>query len=614
MASSRRLPVSYNVSTYGAAGQGRDYTSLATWEVATGNNLVTATKGEVLECYDDAATFNDSRDFYGAVTNSDYFRVIKPAAGQGHDGTPNNGVNFTLTTGQSMEVRESYFSIQDLIVHYSTGNCGIELKQQYSSAIGCIIKGAFTQGSFLFGDTNTYAINCLGIDGYRPFRVNLTVGKTAYLYNCTAVDSTIGFNSVLGTSYAIAKNCCACDCTTDFDGTWTKTTCYEGDTTVFANQAVDDYHLFHADSSCIDAGTDLSADATYAFDDDIDGDTRTRWDIGFDEGGPWGSRRMPLAYNTSTYGAVGFGRDYTALATWEAATDTNLVTATAGEVLECYDDAASFNDSVTIEGATTNTRYFRVIKPAEGQGHNGTPNNGVTFSISSGDEVFHIKEHSASIHDIIGQNTGSGETVFGGSTDYRAIFVGCIAFDSPSITLAGFGCNQGTTPHEGDLTYINCLALNCARGFRVNTDNTNLCYNCSAVDCGTGFVRVRGTCIAKNCIACDCTTDFDGSWTKTTCYEGDATVFVNQANDDCHLAEADTTCRGNGTDLSADGTYAFDDDIDGETRSAWDIGFDEYSVLGWSNIAFVNTIGQADIGFFMGIAKDNIAVIDSITV
>ncbi|MBU1557849.1 hypothetical protein KKC45_02710, partial [Patescibacteria group bacterium] len=45
----------------------------------------------------------------------------------------------------------------------------------------------------------------------------------------------------------------------------------------------EDYHISSSDISALDAGTDLSADANLAFATDIDGDTRSTWDIGADE-------------------------------------------------------------------------------------------------------------------------------------------------------------------------------------------------------------------------------------------------------------------------------------------------------------------------------------------
>jgi len=55
-------------------------------------------------------------------------------------------------------------------------------------------------------------------------------------------------------------------------------------TFTFVDAANDDYHLDSADAGAKGFGTDLSADADYPFDWDVDGDTRgTTWDIGFDQ-------------------------------------------------------------------------------------------------------------------------------------------------------------------------------------------------------------------------------------------------------------------------------------------------------------------------------------------
>ena len=62
---------------------------------------------------------------------------------------------------------------------------------------------------------------------------------------------------------------------------------------------------------------------------------------------------------------------------------------------------------------------------------------------------------------------------------------------------------------------------------------------------------------------------------------GDAT-FENEGTDDFHLGSGDTAARGKGTDLSSDADLVVTDDIDGDTRSAWDVGADEYTASGTS--------------------------------
>lgn len=283
------------------------------------------------------------------------------------------------------------------------------------------------------------------------------------------------------------------------------------------------------------------------------------------------SRRLPVSYNTSTYGGAGLGRDYTVLATWEAATDINLVTATMGEVLECYDDA-DFTDNVELAGAITSSSYFRVIKPASGQGHNGTPTVGVNFTRSDGDTL-KISEHNGQIQDIIAfatSTTINTQCFVVTSGCQYCWFVGCIG----KITTSS---NQAFIIQNLLSGAVNCLAYESAIGFRSNFSGVGAkFYNCTAYGCGTGFEATAGAPIAKNCVAEGNTTNWFGTWTKTTCTDEDGVVFVNTATDDYHLDSTDTAAKDQGTDLSADATYAFDDDIDGDTRSgSWDIGFDE---------------------------------------
>ena len=100
MATARGVPANPNTSTYGTGGAGRDYTSLQTWESATDNNLVTANAGEILDCFDDAASFTDNFSSGGmtdGVTDATRFRVVRGSSADRHDGTSNNGVHFTPT-------------------------------------------------------------------------------------------------------------------------------------------------------------------------------------------------------------------------------------------------------------------------------------------------------------------------------------------------------------------------------------------------------------------------------------------------------------------------------------------------------------------------------------
>ena len=299
------------------------------------------------------------------------------------------------------------------------------------------------------------------------------------------------------------------------------------------------------------------------------------------------SRRTATNENISTYGAGGSGRDYTALTTWELATDIDLVTATQSEVLECYDDAAEFNDRSNFGGATTNSSYFRIIRPAGTigtggwQGNDGTPNNGVKFHNQAASNGWNISEDYFSIQDIIYQmtNPNTGNTIGISMLNTGNLLVGVIGVD---ITSAD-GTARGIRLRDGGLA-VNCININCDNfGFQYDTGNC-IFYNCTSVNNGgDGFNdggAISATC--KNCLADGNSQDFDagGSYTLTNNNaSGDATApgtsprinqtftFVAAGSNDYHLTSSDTGAHTFGADLSADGVFAFDDDIDGDIRT-----------------------------------------------
>lgn len=308
------------------------------------------------------------------------------------------------------------------------------------------------------------------------------------------------------------------------------------------------------------------------------------------------SRHVATNENISTGGNNTRDYDLTngELSNWEEATDIELVTALQSEVLECYDDAVSFDDYVDLEGATTSSSYFRIIRPASGEGHDGTPNNGVTFSTTNY-YCLVIKEANSQIQDIIAKvnaNWANPARVFWGLYGASIAFIGCIAVDSSNV---GDGYIVGFQSYDGGTVYfVNCLVHNMttpANGFRSQgVGCTAYVYNCTVDDCDYGLAQITvSTFIAKNCISSNNgNVDWYGTIAKTTCTaEGVTMTYANEAGDDFHTSDSDTVDQG--TDLSADSNYAFDDDINdgvmgagkaGETRSGtWDIGFDEHIAL-----------------------------------
>jgi hypothetical protein len=300
------------------------------------------------------------------------------------------------------------------------------------------------------------------------------------------------------------------------------------------------------------------------------------------------SRRTGTNEQISTFGAAGFGRDYTSLSTWESATDNNLVSLAQSEVLECYDDAASFSDTVNFGGATTNSSYFRIIRPAgtigtgSWQGHDGTPNTGVYFhNVSSNTSSFNLGGESyGSLQDLIIEmtNPSSSNTICIQGDGGNNLFVGIITVDITSANGAarGFRINNGIG--------VNCLAIRTDDWNFENSSGNSYFYNCTSVGAGNqGFSSDGGTLILKNCLSTNNTgEDFqtgvtyastnnnaseDATAPGTSSRTGQTFSFVNAGNDDYHLTPTDAGARTYGADLSADGVFAFDDDIDGNIRS-----------------------------------------------
>lgn len=303
------------------------------------------------------------------------------------------------------------------------------------------------------------------------------------------------------------------------------------------------------------------------------------------------SRRTGTNENIQTFGDG--TRDFTSLSTWESATDNDLVTATQSEVLECYADAASYNLNLTFSGATTSALYFRIVRAAAGEAHDGTRNSGVFFDRSANVNLFSLNENYAQVQDIVARLTANS----GGSlTTFRArntgnLFVGCISAGSTN-TGAGVARGFDTAASPTGAGFVDCLAENSEDDgfFLSGTLSGNFLYNCTSVDSGNeGFDLSGAGTLVKNCLASGNTSaGFSGtiSGSSITNASDDATApgssprinqtftFVNAAGNDYHLSLSDAGALDFGTDLSGDATFDFDDDIDGDTIAVWSIGID----------------------------------------
>jgi hypothetical protein len=307
---------------------------------------------------------------------------------------------------------------------------------------------------------------------------------------------------------------------------------------------------------------------------------------------------MPTV-NTSTVGSA--GRNYATLTLWEAAKNGDLVAADTIEQAACYNDSV-LNESFMMNGWVVDaTRYPRVYTPTA-ERHTGTAGTGFTINY-----------------------TGINGYTIKNFTNYCRIEG--IAFDSTDVDASHYSIwweNSGAASEV-------LIAYNLFYGDRVDTCHgiwidhadanvrlyNNFIYNHNGAgvnieDCHTAYIynntvylnsygiRVNGantgTVIAKNNAVFDSdNNDFDGTFSsESDCNcSSDATapglhslhsksvnnnlVSIVGGSEDLHCLDTSSDIYAAGADLTADPYLAFFDDIDGDARSFWCMGGDEFT-------------------------------------
>ena len=156
----------------------------------------------------------------------------------------------------------------------------------------------------------------------------------------------------------------------------------------------------------------------------------------------------------------------------------------------------------------------------------------------------------------------------------------------------GAGEARGCRTTVANTYIINNLGIDVAARCFDNDGATSYYYSNTVVNCAIAFRSASSTPIAKDNLTYNNTTDYSGSWTQTTNEELLTDQFVDSANKNYKLLAEAISAIGQGTDLSLDANYPFDDDIDALIRIApWDIGFSKFveDVLGVKVISPVIT-------------------------
>lgn len=302
MSSARRSSLNENLSTFG--DDTRDYTALETWANLTEVDLVTAQVSERLVCFNDpTADFEQQVFLENATTSIDYNRIISVNPGDEHNGIPGQGVTFSGAIGGAghLVALEPFVRFYDLASTF-TSNATAD-RRSFTCRVGssdCLIVGCLsydvtnshvdgTAHGFNSDTSGNIFIDCISIN---PEGSGFVTPDVAY--NCTSVGGVSGF---IGDGSTV-KNCLANGASTsDFSGTFHEDSFRNASSDgtapggepepdkifTFVDAVNDDYHLDITDTGARNFGVDLSADATFDFDDDIDRDLFNTWDIGFDE-------------------------------------------------------------------------------------------------------------------------------------------------------------------------------------------------------------------------------------------------------------------------------------------------------------------------------------------
>lgn len=282
------------------------------------------------------------------------------------------------------------------------------------------------------------------------------------------------------------------------------------------------------------------------------------------------------------------GGDYTTVSAWEAGEQGDLVTADEIRVAECYNDwVGGLSNTVVIDGSTTDSTRYLVVRAAAGQGHDGTPETGFWIrSTNASVSTIDVRDSYTLIEGIEARvtNTSSGfaRGIYLNTGSSNSTVRRCLA-RSQAASGSGIQAISGVSSIRIEC----CLAWGSLNGISVAA-TTHAVDNCTAADCTTGFTT-SAAAVVRNSVAYNNTTNWSGTWGGSSTHNAtsngsddapggnsvtsiSSSDFVDAANNDFHLASG-SALIGSGTNLYTD----FTTDIDGDTwpsSGAWDIGFD----------------------------------------
>lgn len=305
--------------------------------------------------------------------------------------------------------------------------------------------------------------------------------------------------------------------------------------------------------------------------------------------------------NGTTNATDGTDRAYATLAEWEAAEQTDLVT--AGNTHLVYCSGATADGVCTVSGWTANATYHITIAqhPDDLPGGKFDATKYRIYSSGWNSVLLTITVVNTYVNLIQGYHAGGGASsngfvsnaiggvIFNGlilkrasSTTGTAVSIrgvpGNPAAVYNSVAFGGWETGFDTGSSGSYSKAVNCTAYGNNYNFRGFYEQ--VLVNCLAAAAGSyDFSRASTysvTCV--NCASSDGTAD---DHTATDCRPNQTFTFVDAANGDFHLQNSDAGALGYGIGPGSDARVPTAD-IDGDPRSGstCDIGADEYVASG----------------------------------
>lgn len=314
--------------------------------------------------------------------------------------------------------------------------------------------------------------------------------------------------------------------------------------------------------------------------------------------------------------------------------------------IDCYASAAPDTTQVTVDGWTTDSTHYPFINVPAGERHAGTYSTSKYRMEISDDHCILLRTPftrlaylqvkmtmaTNSVHHKTGIYMANNFALHSGETQQAQQCIAAVVMTgrTDNTNIKGFATDDLASA-GGKVFIVNCLTYGAtgggyfdSSGIRMIADCPIVAYNCTSYGNDYGYRQGSGTFTVKNCIAQANTDGYNGTFSGNnnqsdissdvpgTSGQTGTVTFVS-AGTDFHLSASDTVAKDNGADLSADATFSFSIDIDGDTRSgSWDIGVDEIASAA-SNIKKVLIVARASIKKFMGVSLASIKKIIGVT-